>query len=139
MIASLFALGRAVVERVLALLVGHGVDLADSRLPAGIGLAVWAFVYSAYPLATSGRTLGMSILGLRAVHADGGVLSTWGAVIRVLTFPLSFLLFGLGFVLILVRRDHRALHDLLSGAAVVYASPRARRTPRLPRARCPGP
>jgi AcrR family transcriptional regulator len=36
-------------------------------------------------------------------------------------FPLSFLLFGLGFLGILVQREHRALHDLIAGSAVVYA------------------
>jgi hypothetical protein len=36
-------------------------------------------------------------------------------------FPLSFLLFGLGFLGILVQREHRALHDLIAGTAVVYS------------------
>ena len=40
---------------------------------------------------------------------------------RVLAFPLSFLLLGLGFVLILLRRDRRALHDLIGRSRVVYA------------------
>ena len=35
--------------------------------------------------------------------------------------PLSFLLFGFGFVLIVLRGDRRALHDLIGGSAVVYA------------------
>ena len=41
--------------------------------------------------------------------------------VRVLALPLSFLLFGLGFLLILLRRDRRALHDLIASTAVVYA------------------
>jgi hypothetical protein len=36
-------------------------------------------------------------------------------------FPLSFLLFGLGFLGILVQRERRALHDLIAGTAVVYS------------------
>ncbi len=43
------------------------------------------------------------------------------ACVRALVFPLSFLFFGLGFLGILVQREHRALHDLLAGTAVVYA------------------
>jgi hypothetical protein len=36
-------------------------------------------------------------------------------------FPLSFLLFGLGFLGILVQREHRARHDLIAGTAVICA------------------
>ena len=36
-------------------------------------------------------------------------------------FPLSFLLMGAGFLGILVQREHRALHDLIAGTAVIYA------------------
>jgi hypothetical protein len=41
--------------------------------------------------------------------------------VRSLTFPLGFLTVGLGFLGILVQREHRALYDLISGTAVVYA------------------
>ena len=75
---------------------------------------LWAFVYCAYPLSASGRTFGMAALGVRAVRADGRDLNTRQAIVRVLAFPLSFLLFGLGFILILLRRDRRALHDLIA-------------------------
>ena len=40
---------------------------------------------------------------------------------RVLAFPFSLLLLGLGIVLILLRRDRRALHDLIGHSRVVYA------------------
>ena len=42
-------------------------------------------------------------------------------IVRALVFPLSFLLFGLGFLGILVQREHRALHDLIAGTVVIYA------------------
>jgi hypothetical protein len=41
--------------------------------------------------------------------------------VRSLTFPLGFLTLGLGFLGILVQREHRALYDLIAGTAVVYA------------------
>jgi hypothetical protein len=71
--------------------------------------------------AAAGRTPGMALLGLRVVRADGGELDPWRGVLRALVFPLSILLCGLGFVGILVQREHRALHDLLAGTAVVYS------------------
>jgi hypothetical protein len=36
-------------------------------------------------------------------------------------FPLSFLFCGLGFLGVLAQREHRALHDLIAGTAVIYA------------------
>ena len=63
----------------------------------------------------------MAILGLRAVRNDGSDLSAGRAAARVIVFPVSLLLVGLGFILIVARRDHRALHDLIAGTAVVYA------------------
>jgi uncharacterized RDD family membrane protein YckC len=49
------------------------------------------------------------------------VLEPRRGIVRALVFPLSFLLCGLGFLGILVQREHRALHDLIAGTAVVYA------------------
>ena len=64
--------------------------------------------------------LGMALLGVRVVAADGTEAGPRRAVLRTLAFPLSFLLFGLGFTGILFQRDRRALHDMIAGTAVVY-------------------
>jgi len=58
---------------------------------------------------------------VRVLRADGTAIDPWRGVVRALVFPLSFLLFGLGFLGILVQREHRALHDLIAGTAVVYS------------------
>jgi uncharacterized RDD family membrane protein YckC len=63
----------------------------------------------------------MALLGVRVVRADGSAIDPWRGVLRALVFPLSFLLFGLGFLGILVQRERRALHDLIAGTAVVYS------------------
>jgi uncharacterized RDD family membrane protein YckC len=120
-IAVLFSLAGTVLEYVLTILLRHPVHLGDSKLASNIALGVWALVYFAYPLSVSGRTLGMALVGLRAVRADGARLPASRAVVRTLFLPLSLLLFGLGFALIALRRDRRALHDLIGGSAVVYA------------------
>ena len=120
-IALLFALGGRVVEYVLSVLLREQVLLSESSWVSRIALVVWVFFYCAYPLAASGHTLGMAIVGVRAVRADGRDLNGRHAVVRVLAFPLSFLLFGLGFLLILLRRDRRALHDVIGSTSVVYA------------------
>ena len=80
----------------------------------------WLFIYYTYSWATSGKTLGMAIVGLRVVRSDGSVVSLGHAATRTLALPLSFLLFGLGFLGILVGRQRRALHDVIANTAVVY-------------------
>ena len=120
-IAALFAIGGRVLEYVIGVLLRHPFAFSDVRIVPEIVLACWAFVYLAYPLAASGRTFGMAVVGLRAVRRDGSELGGWHAVVRVLAFPLSFVLFGFGFLLILLTRDRRALHDLIAGSAIVYA------------------
>jgi uncharacterized RDD family membrane protein YckC len=120
-VLALFAMGAAIAEYVISALVGTQVHLSDAPILAEVLLGIWWFAYCAYPLAQAGRTFGMAIVGLRVVRSDGHVLGPAHAVLRVLVFPLSFLLFGVGFLLILVRRDRRALHDLIDSSAVVYA------------------
>jgi uncharacterized RDD family membrane protein YckC len=100
---------------------GENIDPTDHGLLTTAAFTCWAFVYAAYPQAVSGRTLGMAIVGLAAVQRDGSPIRPGQAVVRVVTFPLSFLLFGLGFIGILLGRERRALHDVCAGTAVVYA------------------
>jgi uncharacterized RDD family membrane protein YckC len=120
-IATLFSLFGHVVEFVARVITDDGFAVSRGTLGSRIALGVWAFVYFAQPLASSGRTFGMAVAGIRVVRADGSDLDGRHAVIRVLVLPLSFLLFGLGLILIVLRRDRRALHDLIASTAVVYA------------------
>src|SRR6478735_3751187 len=89
--------------------------------PLAIGaLALWAFTYSFSSHAVAVRTVGKGIVGIRVVSADGSPLSVRQAFVRTVAFPLSALLFGIGFLMILVQREHRALHDLIAGTSSVY-------------------
>jgi uncharacterized RDD family membrane protein YckC len=118
---TLFALAARVFEYIASALTGNQVILRDAPIVAAILLGAWWVFYCAYPLAQAGRTFGMTVVGLRVVRVDGSDLDGWHALLRVVVFPLSFALAGLGFILILLRRDRRALHDLIAGSAVVYA------------------
>jgi uncharacterized RDD family membrane protein YckC len=120
-LAVLFSIGGKVLEYVLTVLRRHPVELSGAEVVPYVAIGVWAFLYFAYPLAISGRTFGMAVGGVRVVRADGQELGTRRAVVRVLALPLSFLLLGLGILLIVLRVDRRALHDLIAGSAVVYA------------------
>lgn len=94
------------------------------QVPSEVGApatAVWLFLYFFTSWATTGKTPGMALLGLRVAQHDGGTIGTRQAAVRTLAFPLSFI-GGLGFIGIVIGRRHRALHDVIAGTAVVYGS-----------------
>ncbi len=118
---GLFALGLAAASLAAQVVTGHSVSWNRSNVLVAILFAAWEFLDFGYSWAASGRTLGMAVLGVRVVGADGAPLPPRRGVVRALVFPLSFLFFGLGFLGILVQREHRALHDLIAGSAVIYS------------------
>jgi uncharacterized RDD family membrane protein YckC len=119
-VTTSYAVGAVVVDYVVSAVLPIELDLDHETLASAVALGVWSFVYFTYSLATSGRTIGKAIVGTRVVRADGSDLGVGQAVVRVLAIALSFALLCLGFVLILVRRDRRALHDLIAGTCEVY-------------------
>ena len=120
-IAVTIGIAGAVIEFLVSSISGQSFTFSQIPIFSILAVIAWSFVYAAWPLAMSGRTFGMLLFGLRAVRTDGTRLDGRHAVVRVLAFPLSFLVFGFGFLLILLRRDRRALHDLLARTSVVYA------------------
>jgi uncharacterized RDD family membrane protein YckC len=110
----------AAVQFVVSTLLGHQFRLTELPVLPWLGFTIWAVLYCTYPVATVGKTLGMAIVGLRVVRSDGSRVGAHGAILRFVALPLSFITLGFGFLLILLRRDHRALQDLIGGTAVIY-------------------
>ena len=87
----------------------------------GVSLVVWCFFYLWASLAVFGKTIGKMILGVRVVSADGKIVLTGRQpLIRVLTYPLSFVLFGLGLLGVVFNPHRQAWHDRFARTAVVY-------------------
>jgi uncharacterized RDD family membrane protein YckC len=130
--AAAFAVDVAVSTLILAISVRVVASLSDlvfrttidyADAPQLVGWAVlvgWLFLYYFVSWSVAGKTVGMGILGLRVVRRDGSKLGKAHAFVRTVTFPLSFLVFGLGLVGIVVGREHRALHDACADTTVVY-------------------
>ncbi len=69
----------------------------------------------------SGQSIGKMLTGLRIVKTDGNTPSLPALLLRhLIGYPLSFLIFGLGFLLPVFNQKGRALHDFLAGTVVVY-------------------
>lgn len=118
---GLFTLGAAALAFAVQLVTGTAFSLRSHQLASLISAVVWEFLYFAYQWALSGKTIGMAVLGIRVVGADGSSIGPRQAVIRTLSFPLSFVLFGIGFLGILTNRDRHAWHDRIARTAVVYS------------------
>lgn len=73
-----------------------------------------------FPL-INGQTIGKMLTGLRIVKIDGNASSFVAVLMRhLIGYPVSLLVFGLGFLLPVLNESGRALHDYLAGTVVVY-------------------
>lgn len=119
-VTGTYTLGYAALDTLLTAFFQASLDGERSGPLAAVALAGWGFLYVFVSLAIAGRTLGKSVLGLRVLMADGTTLTVRAALVRTLMLPVSMLLLGLGFVPIVLQREHRALHDFAAHTAVVY-------------------
>ncbi len=100
-----------------------GFSFPDRAPVAGIGvflLGSWAFAYYLVGLVVAGGTVGKGLVGLRVVSRDGSPLTGRQALIRVVTYPLSFVVFGLGLLGIAFGARRQGWHDKFAGTCEVY-------------------
>jgi uncharacterized RDD family membrane protein YckC len=116
----IFVAGSAALDYVLRAIVGVDTVTEDTGVWYAAAATVWLFVYWWLSVAMAGKTPGKALLGLRVVTSDGDILSSSRAALRAIAFPLNYVLFGIGFLGIVVGRERRALHDFVAGSAVVY-------------------
>jgi uncharacterized RDD family membrane protein YckC len=72
-----------------------------------------------------GQTVGKSVVGVRVVAVDGRTLDAGPAFLRYLGYYVSTATFGFGYLMAALRRDKRALHDLIAGSRVERLRPGA--------------
>lgn len=116
-VTTSFTVGLAGVNLLTSVFWGISVRRA---LPATAAVVTFAVCYALGFLAITGHTPGQAIVGLHVVRSGGGTIHPGQALRWVLAFPLSVVPLGLGLVPIIVHREHRALHDLLAGTAIVH-------------------
>ena len=85
----------------------------------GLWIALW-WCYFAVSWGLVGATIGKQLVGVRIVDHRGRVpIGLSRAFLRLAAYSISSVSFGLGHILVALRPDHRALHDLLAGTWVV--------------------
>jgi uncharacterized RDD family membrane protein YckC len=116
-LVSLVVLGTLVAR-----LLGGGARAAGSSAEtAGIMLAVlMAIVNLGVIPGFTGLTLGKWATGLRIEKSNGDNVGIGRAFLRhFIGYPLSFALFGIGFLIAAVSVHGRGLHDIIAGTVVV--------------------
>jgi uncharacterized RDD family membrane protein YckC len=116
-LVSLVVLGTLVAR-----MLGGGARAAGSSAEtAGIVLAVFMALMNLGILpGLTGLTLGKWATGLRIERTDGGSVGILRALLRhFVGYPLSFALFGVGFLIAAVTSHGRGLHDIIAGTVVV--------------------
>ena len=81
-----------------------------------------ALLYAPILISLWSTTIGKRCLNLYVIQSDGGRCDFWRALGRTIASILSFLTLGIGFLMIALRADKRALHDLIAGTAVIQRS-----------------
>lgn len=85
--------------------------------------------YCACAWALVGRTVGMTLMGLRVVRRDGSPPGVLRSIVRAVGYWVSAVLL-LGFVWIALDERSQGFHDKLAGTFVVYDEAKVVATPR---------
>lgn len=99
-------------------------QLSAALLHASVAIALVAAVYFvAFEASAWQATPGKRLLGLRVETMAGARLTRWRALGRHFAGIASWLTLNLGHLLIALRPDRRALHDLMAGTRVTARGP----------------
>src|SRR5207253_5252844 len=95
-----------------------GAQIAELPVFSGTLVAlmfVFGSVYYVALHALFGQTVGKMVVRVQVVRTDGGGLAVGRSILRSLGYIVSGATLLVGYVIAGLRRDKRALHDLLAG------------------------
>ena len=98
----------------------HGFGLLR-MVGAGVVGTLVACVYWIFGWTFIGGTAGKIVMGLRVVGPGGARLGFWRSLRRVIGYFISAFTLGLGFLWVIVNKEHHSWADKLAGSSVVYA------------------
>jgi uncharacterized RDD family membrane protein YckC len=133
-----FALVQASFGTLARLLMGPGPEGDGSPEPSVFFFTLlFTAAYTTVLHTVAGQTIGKSLAGIRVVGPDGALLTAGPALLRYLAYYISAIPLGFGFLVAALRRDKRALHDLIAGSRVERLPSRRRVARRAVTARPP--
>ena len=93
------------------------IGVAFTSLNATTVVIAYAFIF----WILTGQTPGMMLMGLRVVSTDGGRLTFWRAILRLVGYVVSFAALFIGFFWVLADDHRQGWHDKLGKTYVVYS------------------
>jgi uncharacterized RDD family membrane protein YckC len=130
LVSRLVAAGIDLAVTLVALVVIYGawttlvfvLDPRDFRFPTPTLLVdwlVWMTVLTVYLMAawaTTGRTYGQHLMGLRVVNLHGNRLPAWAALLRA----VFCVVFPVGLFWVAVSRENRSVQDVVLRTSVIH-------------------
>jgi uncharacterized RDD family membrane protein YckC len=87
-----------------------------------LSFVIVEFGYFPYFWAKSGQTPGMKMMNIKVVRdVDGGPITMGSAILRLLGYWVSSLVFYIGFIWIFIDKRQRGWFDLIAGTVVIKA------------------
>ncbi|MDZ5782022.1 RDD family protein [Marinococcus luteus] len=91
---------------------------------SGVGSLLYSMIL---PIVWQGQTVGKYVMGIQIVKTDGRKLGIGAMLMRVLVANILYgitlyILMITSIIMVLVRKDKRAVHDFLAGTRVVKKS-----------------
>ena len=106
----------------LLLVLVYGGTTEENKLASLIQFLIITFsgpcFYTYFWLANNGQTLGMQAWKIQLISNNNG-LSVKDCLYRCFISVISFLIFGIGYFLILFRKDNKSLSDLLTNTQII--------------------
>jgi uncharacterized RDD family membrane protein YckC len=120
-----FGLVQLSFELIGTAMLGPTVE-GGSQPPVALFTLLFTAAYATVMHAVTGQTIGKSVVGIRVVAADGAPLTLGPSFLRYLAYFISIIPLGFGYLVAALRRDKRALHDLIAGSRVEWTRARRR-------------
>lgn len=123
-------LGAVIIDAGVGAIIGFfiGPIFEDENLSR---IAIWLYVMAYYilvPYYWNGYTVGKRVTGVRIVRVDGGKLGFKNTILRMpvtqILYTISLLtLYIVTIIMIVLRKDKRAIHDFIAGTYVTTENP----------------
>jgi uncharacterized RDD family membrane protein YckC len=82
-------------------------------------ILVWSLGYLIFFWTRSGQTPGKKIMGVKVVSTDGELIGVGKAILRIIGYAISGIVFYLGFLWIIFDGNKQGWHDKIAGTYVI--------------------
>jgi len=125
-VTVMFACFNIFMKLCWVVFLGSSTDEAEEKLSREnieifIVYAIFWFLYFYLTVLPTGRTMGMTLVGIELRNSNGSEFASRQAAMRTLLLPISLTVMPFLGLVGFFRRDGRMLHDLVAGTGLIYA------------------